>query len=572
MVHDSAGPTSNDVNDAQAEKSACPSTAITQTNSYPCTICKRSFSRMISLKSHLESHNRGKPYVCSACPKAFSRNSTLTQHLKAHSEKPFACDTCGNRFRFEAKLKIHKLLHSKGKMPFVCNMPQCGRGFAQQSSFNRHLEGHNKRRTCPKCQKELSSQVQLDLHLRNTACSFLPMICSKCRTAFKEHSAFAEHLCVPAKEPSSEDTLFCSECDHKCQSRSALIDHFYAVHQRENSAFCDECNRVYCSADVLKKHIRRVHCGDKPFTCSTCNKGHFTLFDLKRHLRRHSGLKPFSCKTCDKSFSNHGELTAHSELHKKAITCPDCGKQYTAYYSLHKHIQKAHSEKPVLTCPVCERAFSSESDLQTHQILHSALKEVDDTSPQFSPPVTKEDDRDNDVPNACQECNKEFPTRAECEQHLHIHPTKKTNVCSQCGRRFVDPAVLKQHELYCKSRSRPYPCSVCSQRFWTSSSQRAHMLLHFSKRAIFCHECHKSFLTADSLKAHLAMHETSKFVCPMCRRVFSDLSSLTRHFHTHYRPNRKLYDCDQCDKNFVRFNSLRAHMLKRHRSFEFVEC
>lgn len=52
---------------------------------FTCPVCNKNFTRNISLKGHLDSHNGLKPFACPECGKAFTRKNDMVRHQKIHA-------------------------------------------------------------------------------------------------------------------------------------------------------------------------------------------------------------------------------------------------------------------------------------------------------------------------------------------------------------------------------------------------------------------------------------------------------------------------------------------------------
>ncbi|KAH0589117.1 hypothetical protein H2248_004885 [Termitomyces sp. 'cryptogamus'] len=77
---------------------------------YPCLIacCKKTFSRLYTLRAHQRVHAVHRPYRCTLCPASFARNHDLKRHIKLHDNKAWKCGGCLKIFSRRDAIKRHK--------------------------------------------------------------------------------------------------------------------------------------------------------------------------------------------------------------------------------------------------------------------------------------------------------------------------------------------------------------------------------------------------------------------------------------------------------------------------------
>ena len=79
---------------------------------YPCLVpaCRKTFSRLYSLRSHQRNHSTHpttRPYQCPRCPASFARNHDLKRHAKLHGSRAYKCSGCDKIFSRRDAIKRH---------------------------------------------------------------------------------------------------------------------------------------------------------------------------------------------------------------------------------------------------------------------------------------------------------------------------------------------------------------------------------------------------------------------------------------------------------------------------------
>ena len=88
---------------------------------YPCPTCRKSFSRLFSLRTHQHVHGPERPFSCTVCPASFSRAYDLKRHVKVHDTTAWKCTGCNKMFSRPDAIKRHKnSARSRGAQGEAC--------------------------------------------------------------------------------------------------------------------------------------------------------------------------------------------------------------------------------------------------------------------------------------------------------------------------------------------------------------------------------------------------------------------------------------------------------------------
>ncbi|XP_056335195.1 zinc finger and BTB domain-containing protein 12.1 [Danio aesculapii] len=101
-------------------------------------------------------------------------------------------------------------------------------------------------------------------------------------------------------------------------------------------------------------------------------------------------------------------------------------------------------------------------------------------------------------------------------------------VCEQCGLAFSSTQDLAMHSL---SAHQQYICPCCRKQFSNSRNLNRHMLLHRDNSKLpCCPLCHKTFTQKSTMYDHMNVHSGERpYVCAYCPISFAHRSALRRH-------------------------------------------
>ncbi|GFR19918.1 zinc finger protein [Trichonephila clavata] len=80
-----------------------------------CSICRKGFVKLDSLRNHFSVHTGELAYECKRCNERFSNSSGLRKHTKTHLRNPYCCKICNRVFKNYRQYKTHSLTHKKNK-------------------------------------------------------------------------------------------------------------------------------------------------------------------------------------------------------------------------------------------------------------------------------------------------------------------------------------------------------------------------------------------------------------------------------------------------------------------------
>ncbi|XP_072034329.1 uncharacterized protein [Amphiura filiformis] len=177
----------------------------------------------------------------------------------------------------------------------------------------------------------------------------------------------------------------------------------------------------------------------------------------------------------------------------------------------------------------------------------------------------------------CKVCSRICESVAEFREHFEMHVEGRVTGkipliasilyrCKPCNLIHKKEEVKQHRSKHRYSRekeSKIAVCKLCKKTFSNSSTLSIHMKTHATELPHVCDICGKRYKTKYAVDQHRYTHSVVKpYTCEHCGKTFKDRSKLISHERTH--PGGKPYQCDMCDSSFTHRTSLRTHMKSVH--------
>lgn len=344
---------------------------------------------------------------------------------------------------------------------------------------------------------------------------------------------------------------------------------------------CCMCTFVFTSENDLLDHCRvdhnieplRVEPSTEYFPCHLCCSQFGSESDLITHK---------TCDVCLECFASDADLLEHKKSHELetgieqvedveiqvseqmehdgVVEAEEEEVHYVTTLTVSSQKPKVKSKGPsrarnkseiedlsrapkIFPCCLCPTILDTEDDRHTHYQIQHDISPVDTNCPK----------------KQCLYCNKTFDRIDQYYSHYEM-PSRKQNRCTKCGRKFLKPEQLKQHDMNIHTTDTPqYTCHACGITFLTSNAYYSHNHRHHTEKPRYeCDICFVTLLTPSKLKEHKNIHLNIKeFVCSFCNKGFVRKDNLRNHLRTH--TGDRPYSCEYCEKAFSHYTDMKRH-------------
>ncbi|KAL4707514.1 hypothetical protein ACJJTC_000266 [Scirpophaga incertulas] len=171
-----------------------------------------------------------------------------------------------------------------------------------------------------------------------------------------------------------------------------------------------------------------------------------------------------------------------------------------------------------------------------------------------------------------------------CSEFLTFNKRKKHSrkvykckfTCPICSKHFVSQYFFTKHVV--KHIIKRSHCCICNITFTSKFCLYEHKrMVHIMKHTkyVSCKICSRAFKSQIKLCLHAKSHR--KKVCQLCDKVFSSQKYFDSHMQRHLAKiklsrDKKLLNCNFCEKETISDNELSIHVNKKHLQIKPYSC
>ncbi|XP_071102633.1 zinc finger protein 11-like [Haliotis cracherodii] len=473
-----------------------------QGNNVMCLLCKLCFSsRMTFLK-----HRCQRRHICRICHESFANQTLMNGHIEASHDGGYRCYTCAKIFSCEVNLHRHqkscaRSVQAQKLADGVYQCLICGMTYQSISLFVKHRKNITTDNLvkCSICAQTFTSDCQLSQHTSEHGVNIRAKTCRD-----QTQLVRLQHEISKGGLP---DTAFkCESCHLQFHSKCGLRRHTTLrncskeggkdIGEKIEPYFCENCNKVYSTKTSIFRHkVSKKWC--RYYSCNTCSKHFSSQKLLERHTMTHLEQTEdggYHCSVCDKTYSRRTSYLKHKRRAQCDLThflkCKLCFKVYASGKALNTHHKVSHPDGAIFCCNICDRYFSSSKALVKHEALRRCTK-----------PRVSGASGEGTQSMQCETCGKIYSNQSNLNRHRLKHTGERPYSCLECGLKFADKFILKNHVHNIHVGTRPFLCQVCGKRFKTRTHVERHSRGHTDFR-LPCSMCNKRYKHAQDLNKH----------------------------------------------------------------------
>ncbi|XP_039952807.1 zinc finger protein 62-like isoform X3 [Bactrocera tryoni] len=477
-------------------------------NLVECLICqvKTTYVRRLD---HRFVHLPFKPYQCRYCLEYFIE----VEKAKAHCGDCAVAPTEFDETEETKKAQANKRTASKGM---------------EAKIDNKRAKIQNKRETVShvKANGANSSSERLDSESENDNADANRCV-SVVLTDDNDFAKFIRISCPLCPDTEFESNLMLTR--HFNEAHNNFREHF-TIHQT-NAANCKTCKKyfnVVYKKTMIKHYLSEINA--TCFCCRLCDKNILYFETMRSHL-----------------LDDHQAVIAGQQTHENSNTTAEAGEEVDPLKVTAVDISKV--SRTTMAIPSVKTAVFNEFNEY--------------------------------ISYACPECNEHFDTSEQW--HLHINGAHsffeqhQLNIeatsdgfkrCKQCSVNISGGILAEQRHKLTHMQYKSFICILCQHRSTTLGVLTQHFRRrHFAKGTFKCVLCPSVLSTSCEQIEHMKNeHDPSEYpskLCRVCFSMFSSINSLNTHMDLH-NPNRKVFQCDYCDRYYKYKRELGLHVRAKH--------
>ncbi|XP_035904952.1 zinc finger protein OZF-like [Anopheles stephensi] len=273
-----------------------------------CEICSAPLDSFVTLLDHYRQAHSTRGYV-RCCGKQFFRRYILVDHIAAHRGST-RCEICKKTYKTKRYLLLHiaKSHSSEADRPFKCG--KCHISYPKQYLLRAHELLHVQQQ-CHICQKVLSNNQSLKVHIAQMHGDDGNHICDTCGKVFRTKPAMERHI-NEHRGLDLVERLQCEYCKKWFSGKYNLNKHIRFLHMQDGQAFpCDVCQHVSPNSRALANHKQRIHVEER-FECEYCGKRFKRRPNLREHVATHTNVPLYTCEICEnRTFNSKANYFTH---------------------------------------------------------------------------------------------------------------------------------------------------------------------------------------------------------------------------------------------------------------------
>lgn len=436
--------------------------------------------------------NVGNSITCHICAMILPSAHHLEEHIRIHEEeKPYKCDQCGQRYKYQSAFQRHQEQNHTAKLPgdkpFRCSV--CGQCFKYHKSFTKHRSNHDALDRIMKAESEEGRLMHRGLHesyLHKVLVSDSSKSESETSVTLKEESMETQQQEEGAERPStSNPTSFNAALLHPVNPENGVKnyedrdeeeeeiepegeeeDGEFEEENKGKFVYCVKCKLTFRDVSSFEGHCR----GSTECSLDTLREvnvsegpGLSRPPSVASSPRASPRLSPTSISGPPRS-----PLPASTPLampSPPATTTPVGGLPPSSSVAMSTATASTTSVTPGTSTPPGQNTLFKLEPRGALMLPHAPLPSAPDPR------------GDEERPFKCQFCQKGFKGRENLKLHIRTHTGEKPYNCGVCGKAFGGRSDMNRH-LRIHTGEKPYPCKVCGKKFARADYLSKHITTH----------------------------------------------------------------------------------------------